>query len=68
MKRWGAATAFVFAFSPFLPIDIIGIVAGAVRLHLWKFLVACFTGKALLYIGLTIASAWGWDILQKWFA
>ncbi len=67
MGRWGAATVFVFALIPCLPIDIAGIVAGTVRFRVWKFLVASFAGKAILYIGLTITGAWGWNLIQKWF-
>ncbi len=63
----GAATVFAFALVPFLPIDIVGIAAGAVRFRVWKFLAACFAGKAILYIGLTVASAWGWHFVQSWF-
>ncbi len=68
MKRWGSATIFVFALVPFLPIDVAGIIAGTLRFPVWKFLVMCFLGKALLYIGLTLATAWGWQTIPGWFA
>jgi membrane protein YqaA with SNARE-associated domain len=68
MKRWGSATVFVFALTPFLPIDIAGIAAGVLRFKVWKFLAACFAGKALLYVGLTVAAAWGWRSIEGWFA
>jgi len=68
MKKWGSATIFVFALIPFLPIDIAGIAAGALRFPIWKFLVAGFFGKALLYISLTFAAAWGWHIVESLFA
>ena len=68
MRRWGSATVFVFALVPFLPIDIVGIAAGALRFPIWKFLVAGFFGKALLYICLTYATAWGWHIVESLFS
>ncbi len=68
MKKWGSASIFVFALIPFLPIDIAGIAAGALRFPLWKFMIACFSGKALLYIGMTYATVWGWHVVQNWFA
>jgi membrane protein YqaA with SNARE-associated domain len=67
MKRWGAAGIFVFALIPFLPLDIAGLAAGALRYSIWKFLVAAFLGKTLLYVGLTYATAWGWDVINGWF-
>ena len=68
MKRWGSAALFVFALAPVLPIDIAGIAAGAIRFPVWKFLVACFAGKAVLYICLTLATSWGWHSIEMWFA
>ena len=67
MKRWGSATVFVFAVAPVLPIDVAGIAAGALRFPVWKFLVACFSGKSLLYISLTLATSWGWHSIERWF-
>jgi hypothetical protein len=34
----------------------------------WKFFTACFSGKALLYISLTLATSWGWHSIEKFFA
>ena len=66
-KRFGSATVFVFALTPVLPIDIAGIAAGALRFPVWKFLAACFSGKSVLYIGLTLATSWGWHSMERWF-
>ena len=67
LKKWGTMTIFIFSLVPPLPIDIIGIVAGTLRFPLWKFLLACFLGKALLYTGMAFAGAWGWDIWWRYF-
>ncbi|HEX9976391.1 MAG TPA: VTT domain-containing protein [Dehalococcoidales bacterium] len=67
MKKWGVWTIFVFAFAPFLLFDIAGVVAGALRYPLWKFLLVGWVGKSLKYIGLVYAMAWGWESLLRFF-
>ena len=67
MRKWGSLAVFAFALAPFLPLDIAGIAAGASRFPIWKFLIACLLGKALLYIGMTLAVAWGWHLIESWF-
>ena len=67
MKKWGSVGIFMFALIPFLPLDIAGIAAGALRFPVWKFLTACFLGKSVLYISVTLASAWGWHFVERWF-
>lgn len=67
MRKWGTMTIFVFALVPPLPIDIIGILVGSLRFPVWKFLLACFFGKALLYTGMAFVGAWGWESVLKYF-
>jgi len=66
IKKWGAGAIFIFSLAPFLPMDIAGIAAGALRYPVWKFLIACFLGKAILYILAGMASDWGWNIAIKY--
>ncbi|MBI2287428.1 MAG: VTT domain-containing protein [Chloroflexi bacterium] len=61
MKKWGLMTIFIFAVAPFLPLDVAGMLAGALRFPLWKFLLVVWVGKSLKYIGLLSAGAWGWE-------
>lgn len=67
LKKWGMAVIFLFTVTP-LPVDLVGIAAGALRYPVWKFLVVCFLGKAILYSGMAYAGAWGWEtvISQHW--
>ena len=67
LQRWGSALVFIFAASP-LPIDVVGIVAGNLRFPVWKFLIACWLGKTVQYLGMAYMGAWGWDsvISQQW--
>jgi uncharacterized membrane protein YdjX (TVP38/TMEM64 family) len=66
MKRGGFLTVFLFSLIPFLPIDVAGIVAGTLRFPIWKFLLACFFGKAILYIVMVQTGALGWDALLRY--
>jgi membrane protein YqaA with SNARE-associated domain len=66
MKKWGIWTIFVFAFAPFLLFDVAGVVAGALRYPLWKFLLMGWIGKSLKYIGLVYAAFWGWGFLLRY--
>jgi len=68
VRKWGSLTIFVFSLVPPLPIDVLGIVAGSLRFPLWKFLLACFLGKALLYTGMAFTGAWGWEIILPFFS
>jgi membrane protein YqaA with SNARE-associated domain len=45
MSRYGIWTILVLAAIPLIVFDIIGLVAGALRLPLWKFLLACWAGR-----------------------
>ncbi len=67
MKRWGVWAIFVFAVAPFLLFGIAGMVAGALRFPLWKFLLVAWAGKCLKYTGLLLAVAWGWEAILRYF-
>lgn len=61
LEKWGALTVFIFALTP-LPFDVLGVAAGFLRFTFWKFFIACFLGKTLLYIAMALAGAWGWEV------
>ena len=67
MKRWGAWAIFVFAVTPFLLLDVAGMVAGALRFSFWKFILVAWVGKSLKYIILMLTVAWGWDAGLRFF-
>jgi len=60
VKRWGAIAIFVFSLVP-LVFDLVGIAAGVLRLSFWRFLVACWLGRTILYVIVVLAAAWGWE-------
>jgi uncharacterized membrane protein YdjX (TVP38/TMEM64 family) len=68
MKRRGFLTVFLFALLPFLPLDIAGLIAGVSRFSIWKFLLACFLGKAVLYIIMIQTGTWGWEAILRFFS
>ena len=61
LKKWGMLVVFVFSASP-MPLDIMGLAAGNLRLPAWKFFVPCLPGKIIKYIILAYAGAWGWNL------
>ena len=68
VKRWGVVAIFIFTVVPFFPFDLVGIAAGALRYPFWKFLLVCWLGRTLLYIGVALSGAWGWDALVPYFS
>jgi membrane protein YqaA with SNARE-associated domain len=50
MERHGFWGILLISFQPILPVDIAGLLAGASRLPLWKFLVPCWAGKLGKYL------------------
>ena len=66
VKRWGAPAIFVFSVVP-LVFDLVGIAAGVLRVPFWKFLIACWLGRTLLYVIIILAAAWGWEAVLPYF-
>lgn len=62
LKRWGSPTIFLLSAAP-LFFDIAGLVAGVLRFPLWKFFIACWLGRTVLYVVIAWAGALGWDAL-----
>jgi membrane protein YqaA with SNARE-associated domain len=68
MRKRGFLAVFAFAFVPFLPMDVAGLLAGILRYPIWKFLLACTLGKTLKYIILILAGVWGWEWLLNYLS
>ena len=64
MKRWGSLTIFFLSAAP-LFFDLAGIAAGALRFPIWKFFIACWLGRTVLYLAIAWAGAMGWEALLK---
>jgi len=66
MQRWGAIAVFVLSIVPFF-FDVVGITAGILRFPFWKFVLACWLGRTILYVGIVVAIAWGWEAGLRFF-
>lgn len=60
VRRWGVLAIFILSLVPFF-FDIVGIAAGALRIPIWKFWLACWLGRTVNYVSFVLAAAWGWD-------
>jgi membrane protein DedA with SNARE-associated domain len=47
MRKNGPWTIFIFAFIPNPLFDVAGMLAGMLKMPLWKFLICCWLGKTL---------------------
>ncbi len=63
VDRWGAKAIFIFSLVPFFPFDLAGVAAGILRLPFWKFILVCWLGRTILYLGIAWAGAIGWEAL-----
>ena len=62
VKKWGVLAIFVLSVVPFF-FDLAGIAAGALRLPVWKFWIACWLGRTILYIIIAHTGALGWEAI-----
>jgi membrane protein YqaA with SNARE-associated domain len=62
VRRWGMLTIFILSVVPII-FDLAGIAAGALRLPLWKFFIACWLGRTILYLIIAWGGALGWEAL-----
>jgi len=62
VERWGMLTIFILSIVPFV-FDLAGIAAGVVRFPLWKFFIACWLGRTILYLVIAWGGALGWEAL-----
>jgi len=64
VERWGVLTIFVLSIVPFV-FDLAGIAAGVLRFPLWKFFLACWLGRTILYLLIAWGGALGWEVLLR---
>ncbi len=49
VKRWGWVAVFILSIFP-IAFDVVGIIAGATRMPVWRFFIACWLGRTISYI------------------
>jgi membrane protein YqaA with SNARE-associated domain len=64
VEKWGALTIFLLSVVP-LVFDLAGIAAGVLRFPLWKFFLACWLGRTILYLFIAWGGAMGWEVVLR---
>lgn len=67
MEKYGDITVLVLAFIPNPLFDLAGIVAGILKMPVWKFLVFCVIGKILKMMMFAYAGSWVIQFLERLF-
>jgi membrane protein YqaA with SNARE-associated domain len=65
VKRWGWIAVFILSIFP-LFFDVVGIIAGALRMPLWRFFIACWLGRTIIYVFVAYMASLGFKVLP-WF-
>ena len=65
VKRWGWIAVFVLSIFP-LVFDVVGIIAGAARMPLWKFFLASWLGRTVSYVAVAYLASFGFKAIP-WF-
>jgi membrane protein YqaA with SNARE-associated domain len=62
VRRWGVLAIFLLSLVPFF-FDLVGLAAGVLRIPLWKFVIACWLGRTILYVAFIVLAALGWNMV-----
>ncbi len=65
VEKWGWIAVFIMSIFPFV-FDIVGIIAGALRMPLWRFFLACWAGRTISYIFMSYMADLGFKAIP-WF-
>jgi membrane protein DedA with SNARE-associated domain len=65
VKRWGWLAVFIMSIVPFV-FDVVGIIAGALRMPVWRFFLACWLGRTISYVFMVYMASLGLKALP-WF-
>ncbi|HET7091779.1 MAG TPA: VTT domain-containing protein [Anaerolineae bacterium] len=67
MRRFGAPIIFVLALLPIALFDVAGIIAGALRMPVWLYLLSASAGKIIKNVAVAYAAAYGMEWLKQLF-
>ena len=62
VKKWGWLAVFVMSIVPFA-FDVVGLIAGALRMSVWRFMVACWLGRTICYVLMVYLASLGIKLL-----
>ncbi len=66
MNTNGSLTIFLLSIFPNPFFDLAGLVAGASRMPLWRFLFSAFCGKSIQSIGIALAGSLSLNWVEQW--
>lgn len=66
MQKQGSLVMFTLSVLPNPFFDVAGVIAGAVRMPIWKFFVAVLLGKIIKSLYVAGAGALGLSIIERW--
>lgn len=67
MDKYGDITILILAFIPNPLFDLAGMVAGILKMPIWKFLLYCVIGKILKMMMFAYAGDWVMNLLESLF-
>ena len=67
MEKYGEITILVLAFIPNPLFDLAGMVAGILKMPIWKFLIYCVIGKILKMMMFAYAGVWVMNLIESIF-
>jgi len=67
MEKYGDITILALAFIPNPLFDLAGMVAGVLKMTVWKFLAYCVVGKVLKMMMFAYAGNWVMQLLEGIF-
>ena len=67
MRRFGTPIIFVLALLPIALFDVAGIIAGALRMPVWLYLLSAGAGKIIKNVAVAYAAAYGMEWLKQLF-
>ncbi len=66
MHRQGSLVMFTMSVLPNPLFDVAGVIAGVVRMPVWKFFTAVLLGKVIKSMYVAGAGALGITVLERW--
>lgn len=66
VKKRGWIAVFILSIFPFV-FEVVGIIAGALRMPVWRFFVATWLGRTIIYITVAYLGHYGFKALP-WFS
>lgn len=62
VKRWGWIAVFIMSVFPAV-FDLVGLIAGALRMPLWRFFLACVVGRIISYVFIAYMADLGFRLI-----